>query len=271
MLRAVKTGWVINMQDTICTVLSNDKIADEIYELILELPKDFTCTCHPGQFAEIKLPYHNEHILRRPISINSVSPQTATITFVYQVVGQGTQKLARISAGTPIQVLLPLGNGFAYQEDKNILMIGAGIGAAPLRYYAELNRNNRITAVLGFRNVGKMYQINEFNNICSKVYACTDDGSNGLKSYAAALAEQIVSKEHFDHIIACGPNVVLKKISEFANGMNIPCELSLEARMGCGIGACMGCNVTVKDVDGNHIYKRCCCDGPVFDAKEVIW
>lgn len=260
-----------NMRDVLCRVLNNYEIARDIFYLTLQLPDEFTEDCKPGQFAEIKLPHHNEHVLRRPISINSFNKTYNTVTFAYQVVGAGTAILTQLKEQDELMVLLPLGNGFASRSAAKILMIGAGIGAAPLKYYAEVNSENEITAVLGYRNVEKIYQEQDFVRLCKNVEICTDDGSNGKKSYAATLAKEIASKNNFDYIVACGPNIVLKQVAEFANEMNIPCELSLEARMGCGIGACMGCNVTVKDENGNHIYKRCCSDGPVFDSKEVVF
>lgn len=259
------------MQDAKCKILSNVRIADAIYKLVLALPDGFNEKCLPGQFAELQLPGYGEHILRRPISINSVDENNNTITFVYQVVGKGTDKLAGLKQDVEMMVLLPLGNGFSAQSGKNILMVGAGIGAAPLKYYAQMYNSNKITAVLGFRNVDKIYQKSDFEAICDNVLVCTDDGSNGLKKYAATLAKEEAQNNKYDLIISCGPNIVLNQVAEFANDMGIPCEISMEARMGCGIGACMGCNVTVKDSNGNQYYKRCCTEGPVFDSKEVVF
>lgn len=259
------------MRDVLCSVINNFEIAQDIFCMTLKLPDTFDEKCIPGQFAELKIPHHNEHVLRRPISINTFDKDNNTVTFAYQVVGKGTAVLSELKEGDKVLVLLPLGNGFTRLNNKKILMVGAGIGAAPLKYYAEEYSDNEITAVLGFRNSDKIYQSDDFKKICSNVHICTDDGSNGIKNYAAVLAKDVASRNNFDHIVACGPNIVLKQVAELANELNIPCELSLEARMGCGIGACMGCNVTVRDSNGNKIYKRCCSDGPVFDSKEVVF
>ncbi len=259
------------MQDAKCKVISNEKIADGIFKMILALPDGFNEKCYPGQFAELQIPGCGEHILRRPISINSASDKDNTVTFVYQVVGKGTDKLSVLKKDTEMMVILPLGNGFIGAEGKNILMVGAGIGAAPLKYYAQMYSKNNITAVLGFRNTEKIYQQEDFEDICEKVIVCTDDGSNGVKSYAASMAKKEAQEQKYDLIISCGPNIVLSQVAQFANEMEIDCQVSMEARMGCGVGACMGCNVTVRDKNGKEYYKRCCTEGPVFDSKEVVF
>lgn len=259
------------MRETECRILSNNRIAEGIYKLTVRLPFDFNEQCLPGQFAHIKIPFSNEHILRRPISINSVGSFNDTVTFVYQTVGEGTDKLSHFKEGTELKILLPQGNGFKSREGRRILLAGAGIGAAPLKHYAETNRNNAVTAVLGFRCREKAYQINDFKRVCREVIVCSDDGSIGIKALAADAAREAMNRESFDLIVACGPRPFLRQIARLARETGTECEISMEARMGCGIGACMGCNVAVKDKDGRRYYKRCCAEGPVFDSREVVF
>lgn len=259
------------MQDALCKILSNNEVADQIYKLTVRLPFDFNEKCRPGQFAHIKIPFANEHILRRPISINSVGTFNDTVSFVYQTVGKGTDTLSHFKEGTKLKVLLPLGNGFEETIGERVLLVGAGMGAAPLKHLAETWRSSVYTAVLGFRNRQKAYQVHDFEKSCAKVYVCSDNGSIGEKQYAADAAAKLAGQEHFDRIYACGPEVVLRQVANLAKELDIPCSLSMEARMGCGVGACVGCNVAVLDANGNQYYKRCCADGPVFDAREVVF
>lgn len=259
------------MQDVLGTVLSNHCIADGIYKLTVRLPEEFHAECKPGQFAQLAIPNADAHILRRPISIHSFGEIGRTVSFVYQVKGAGTDRLTQCSEGNAIQMLLPLGNGFSLPENADkILFIGAGIGAAPLKYAAQCFSDKKIIMVLGFKNKEKAYLIQKYQECSERLMLCSDDGSIGEKSYVGAVARRVAQAEKPGVIMACGPNIVLQQVKEFAEELTIPCQLSMEARMGCGIGACVVCNVKIGTKESWH-YKRCCVDGPVFDAKEVVF
>ena len=151
-------------------------------------------------------------------------------------------------------------------NDGTALLVGGGIGVPPLLETAKrLDCKSKI-AVLGFRS--NPFLVNEFARVCDRVYVTTDDGSEGFKGNVVQLME----KENLtaDMIYSCGPKIMLKFLSEYAMKNNIPCQVSMEERMACGIGACVGCVVEIKEGDGTT-YKKVCKDGPVFDCKEVVW
>lgn len=237
------------MKREILSVISCRDLNAGVYELVLSGASDMRA----GQFVELSVP---GFYLRRPISV--ADSADGVLTLLVKEAGEGTKKLRTVKSGDTVDALMDLGNGFDFNAEKPLL-VGGGIGCAPLYKLAKdfAAAGVRATAVLGFRNAAEVYYAEEFSRFCDVVIA-TDDGSAGVRGNAVSAAEGI----DFDRFYACGPQVMLRAAAqELRHG-----QVSLEARMGCGFGACMGCSI--KTTKG---YARVCKEGPVFEAEEVVW
>ncbi len=230
---------------------------------------EITKDAKPGQFLELKVSETGEPFLRRPISINSIDGDLVTIIFA--VKGKGTELLSKVEVGKKIDIMGPLGKGvFEVQEYNNVAIIGGGLGSYPLYELTKrLKGKTSINVYLGFRDKSVVTCEKEFEEIgVNKLVIATDDGSYKEKGFAIDFMKKDIEEHMVDRIFACGPTPMLRAIKKYAEENNIPCQVSLEERMGCGIGACLGCAVKVKE-DGNEVYKHVCKDGPVFFAKDV--
>lgn len=221
-----------------------------------------------GQFLEIRVSDEIVPLLRRPISIYNVEGDN--IEFIFQVKGQGTDILKDKQEGDLIDILGPLGQGtFNFEGKKNIAIIGGGIGIFPLHELAnKAKQNAKINMYLGFRSKEFVVLEEEYKKLSDKFILTTDDGSYGEKGFAINFLAEDIEKEEIDGIYACGPLPMLKAVQKLAVEKNIPCQISLEERMGCGIGVCLGCAVKAN-VKEQTIYTHVCKEGPVFDANIV--
>lgn len=221
----------------------------------------------PGQFAQLRVDGSKETFLRRPISINFVDTKQNQIWFLVQLVGAGSRALGRLKEGDTLNALLPLGNGFSMpvSAEKKHLLVGGGVGTAPLLYLgAQMNlMGMRPTFLLGARTKDMLLQIEDFQRV-GDVYVTTEDGSAGEKGFVTQ--HSILFKQHFDRISVCGPSPMMKAVAKFARANSVPCEVSLENMMACGLGACLCC--VEKTVKGNVCV---CTEGPVFDINELTW
>ena len=221
----------------------------------------------PGQFAQLRVDGSKETFLRRPISINFVDTKLNQIWFLVQLVGAGSRALGRLREGDTLNALLPLGNGFSMpvSADKKHLLVGGGVGTAPLLYLgAQMNlMGMRPTFLLGARTKDMLLQLEDFERV-GDVYVTTEDGSAGEKGFVTQ--HSILFKQHFDRINVCGPSPMMKAVARFARANSVPCEVSLENMMACGLGACLCC--VEKTVKGNVCV---CTEGPVFDINELTW
>lgn len=245
----------------LCKLLKAEKLTADVYDFTLECP-ELAAKAQPGQFAQIRLP---GHALRRPISICGIDRERGALRFVFQIRGQGTAELAGFQAGDEIEILAPLGNGFPIDPQQRTLLVGGGIGVPPLLgAAAELGEN--AVAVLGFRNKDAVILEEDFKAAGAKTVIATDDGSYGFHGLVTLPAVE----EDFDVVFACGPAPMLKAVSALAADRGAPCYLSLEERMACGIGACLGCAVALLKESGDQYYGHVCKDGPVFDSRKIV-
>lgn len=229
----------------------------------------------PGQFVEVRVDDSPSTFLRRPISINFVNREANELWLLVAVVGEGTSKLARLSAGDTLNCVLPLGNTFSLNAPQGpvsptsslprILLVGGGVGVAPLLYYGKWLREHGSDPVflLGARTGNDLLLLDEFRKY-GQVYVTTEDGSAGEKGFVTD--HSILAQGGFEWISTCGPKPMMMAVARYARRANIRCEVSLENLMACGLGACLCC--VEKTVKGN----LCVCkDGPVFDTKELLW
>ncbi|MDR0697508.1 MAG: dihydroorotate dehydrogenase electron transfer subunit [Christensenellaceae bacterium] len=239
------------MKNVFLTVKENRPLTNDFYKMVLE----GECSGHTaGMFVNIKL---QDFTLRRPFGI--ADADNHSITLLYKVVGLGTKYMTTLQNGVIIDVLTCLGNGFNLGKASKPLLIGGGTGIAPLFKLAKELKSKYPNIILGFRTHEDVCMIHEFSEF-GNVHVTTDDGSYGYKGNVLSYLKStgIV----YDYYYACGPLVMLKNLTSIdKNG-----ELSLESRMGCGFGACMGCSIKTKSG-----YKRVCKEGPVFNASEVIF
>lgn len=249
------------MKDYAATVVKNEKIAQNVYEITFLLDEDITVRA--GQFGNISV--GGTHLLRRPIAI--CKTEGREVTFCYQIKGEGTKKLKDMGAGTRLNVLMPLGNGFYVAEnEKKIALVGGGVGVFPLisvlrDYYEE----KIVSAYIGYRNKDAVCGVEEFKK-ATRFVAVTDDGSYGEQMNAVqAFAADLEKGNRPDVVLACGPTPMLRALKTLVEKENLQCYVSLEERMGCGIGACLVC---VCDLT-NGTHARVCKDGPVFNVKSI--
>ena len=221
-----------------------------------------------GQFIEIRVADEIEPLLRRPISIHNIEGNI--LEFIFQVKGKGTEILSCKKIGEEIDILGPLGHGtFDFKDKKNIAIIGGGIGIFPLYELAKQAKGQAtVNMYLGFRNKDFVVLEDEYKAVSDKFILTTDDGSYGEKGFAINFLKEDIERGNIDGIYACGPLPMLKAVRELAKSTNTPCQISLEERMGCGIGVCLGCAVKVNAGE-QTVYTHVCKAGPVFDANVV--
>lgn len=250
-----------------CTIISKEQMGDAIYMTLACGDMVRTSWKAPGQFVHVKC--GEGLLLRRPISVCSCQegdPQDL-VTIVFEVRGEGTQWLARRPVGHSLDVLGLAGKGFSMQPESRYLLVGGGIGIPPMLGCAQYT-GGKSTAILGGRSQDKIILADCFQEECAKVLIATDDGSLGHHGFVDALVRQELSEDpHYDAVLACGPKPMLRNVAKAAEEFGIPCQVSMEERMGCGVGACLVCACDMADGSRKHVCK----DGPVFDSKEVDW
>lgn len=252
------------MFNEICKVIQNKELTTGVFEVIIR-SENIAAAAKPGQFLHLKINAGHYPLLRRPISIHAVNQEKAEITMIYHLVGQGTEMLSNIKVEATIDVMGPLGKGFPIFLDRKCAVVGGGMGTAPL---LELAKNLQYCdAYLGFRNC--TYKTADFEQSCGKVIVTTEDGSVGNKGYITELLEKNIAD--YEVIYTCGPKIMMQKVMELCSKYNKECYVSIEERMGCGIGACLVCACKVQEENGQWHYKKACKDGPVFNAKEVVF
>ena len=246
-------------------ILSNDNLTDDILSMELLCP-EIAKEAVSGQFVEVYTGL-SDMILPRPISISEIDKEKGTITLVYQVVGKGSDYFSQCPVGDTLKVMGPCGNGFEIRNDfTESILVGGGIGTAPL---VELSKHlkGKISVFIGSRTEPVL--IDKFKNLGCNVYVSTDDGSAGFKGNVVELMNSVMPKG--DIIYTCGPKIMLKNVAKWGAEYDLPVQVSMEERMACGIGACVGCVVKIKKNHGEWENLKVCKDGPVFMGDEVMW
>ena len=249
------------------TVTENTRLHEHYVLLKLASPDHSLPPMLPGQFAEIRVDGSPTTFLRRPISINYVDKSRDEVWFLIQLVGDGTKRLGEAKKGDIINVVLPLGNGFSMPAEASdkLLLVGGGVGTAPLLYLGEQLVLNgcKPTFLLGARSDKDLLQLEQFAQF-GEVYVTTEDGSLGERGYVTQ--HSLLEKSRFDHIYCCGPGPMMMAVARYAKAQGIPCEVSLENKMACGVGACLCC---VEKTTEGHV---CVCkEGPVFNIEKLLW
>ena len=260
-------------------ILSRKEVAPNIYLMKLKAP-EIAQEALPGQFIHIKCSIDHYPLLRRPLSIHRIDKEKGEIYILFQVVGEGTKLLAQRAVGDDLDIVGPIGNGFnIYPESKKIMIVGGGIGVAPLLALAEesITQGKEVQVLIGALKKELVMGEEDLRKLGAKVDVATDDGSYQYKGLVTDLLEGSIREGWLaDQIFACGPKPMLRKIVEISLDNHIDCQVSLEERMACGIGACLGCVCKIKTRDEKedevkYDYKRVCVDGPIFEGSEVVW
>ena len=241
-------------------LISNERIAEGIFDMRLEYGDgELPVAC--GQFAHVYVPGKS---LRRPISI--CDARGGELRLVYQIKGEGTKIMSQMKAGETADVLVPLGNGFRLGSGKRYALIGGGIGVPPMLYTAA--KCDDPLVITGFRSKSLVILQDDFVSAGAELMLCTDDGTAGKKGFVTDLLRENIDR--VDEVCACGPTPMLRAIADVCREFGKPCQISLEERMACGIGACLVCAVRVRK-NGEEIMQHVCKNGPVFNAEEVVF
>ena len=250
-------------------LVRKENLKPDIYKFSVKA-EEIVKIAKPGQFLNIRVNNEVEPLLRRPISIYNLDKENGILEFIFQVKGRGTKILAQRTIGEKIDILGPLGYGsFKFNEYKNIAIIGGGIGVFPLYELAKQAKENgkNVNTYLGFRNKDLVTLEDKFEEVSDNLIITTDDGSYKEKGFAI---DWLKKDKNIDCIFACGPLPMLRAVREYAIENDIPCQISLEERMACGLGVCLGCAVkTAKSPKEAPEYWHVCKAGPVFEAKDV--
>ncbi|MCJ7646602.1 dihydroorotate dehydrogenase electron transfer subunit [bacterium] len=276
-------GRIVSQRDSIdmlqidAKILMNEEIAPERYRMALSAPQ-IARQARPGQFIHVRVSEGYTPLLRRPFSVHRVQGQK--IELLYKVMGKGTEILSKKKRGEYLDILGPLGKGYrlpsATLKGSDIILVAGGTGVASLKFLAEwisvTNPELSILVLIGAKNKEQLLCERDFRRLGCRVKVATENGTRGYKGLASGLLEKCLPLSGDSPnplVFACGPTEMIRRIGEISRRHRLPCQVSLEEHLACGIGACFGCVVKAKS--STYTYKRVCKDGPVFDAGELIW
>lgn len=247
-------------------VVANRKINNDYFVLELKAPQKLQLI-RPGQFVEIKVDNSPDVFLRRPLSFFDIDYRQNTISLLILIVGRGTRALSFLSMGDFVNIIYPLGNSFSIPRTGKALLIGGGVGVAPLLFLAKVLTENNIQPVflLGAKSRSYLVELDKFEKL-GLVYTTTEDGTYGEKGLVTDHSLFFNNNWNYSQLYACGPVQMMKAVARLAEEKNVSCEVSLENTMACGFGACLSC--VQKTVRGNLCV---CVHGPVFNTKELVW
>jgi dihydroorotate dehydrogenase electron transfer subunit len=251
-------------------IIEQKQLVHGIFLLTIKAPAILE-SANPGQFCMLEVKYNNskDPLLRRPLSIYKTLAN-GQISFLYKEVGKGTRLLSKRRPGEIIRVLGPLGKGFRLIHDRPCILVGGGLGIASLLLLAErLKQSGKLIILLGAGNASGIPTIEDFSRLTRYFHVATEDGSLGQRGIVTdMLAQTLREITGMAQIYTCGPWPMMKAVYHLARNKNIPCQVSLEAVMACGLGLCLGCAVPKSD---NRGFLHVCKEGPIFDADQVHW
>lgn len=251
------------------TIVSNKQYTDRLFVMEIKVP-NIPAAVQPGQFFHLLIPGMEDHMLRRPFSVFNVNIEASTLSVLYQVVGYGSKRMTQLEPGVEVDLMGPIGNGWKAPEGtKRALLVAGGVGGAPLFMHAQelVHSGVNVEVVLGAQTKDALVVNEAYTELLGREpRISTDDGSYGRAGFCTSLVEEALASEEYDYVACCGPEPLMRIVSNMALEAGVSAAVSLEKRMACGIGACLGC--IVETVHGR---KRSCVDGPVFNAAEVIW
>lgn len=245
-------------------VIANISLTENVKQLIFHSP-EIAAQAMPGQFLHVRVADSIIPLLRRPFGVAGVDVKRELVSIIYRVVGHGTAKLASVQEGEALDCMGPLGRGFDL-DCQRPLLIGGGMGLAPLRYLAQRLCPQPIDILMGGRTRNEMFWPELFQQTCRNTHIMTDDGSVGMRGVTIDLLPALLRDGNYDMLYACGPRPMLAAIARLSQELGILCQISLEEYMACGMGACLSCTCDAPD----GMRRKVCTDGPVFWAKEVV-
>jgi len=248
-------------------VLCDEEVAPEVRLMTVVCPS-CAATVLPGQFVEFGFVETGAELLRLPLSVHGTVPELGAIELMYQVLGEGTRRMSRMQVGETCRILGPIGHGWEVPETaSSVLLVSGGLGAAPLAPLARslALRGITVESIMGAPTAERLVCRDRLA-ACGEVHVATDDGSEGHHGFCTDVVRERLAAGGVDLVCTCGPQPMQAIVARFALEAGVPCQVSLERMMACGIGACLSC--VVDTVDGR---RRACVDGPVFDAGKVVW
>lgn len=251
-------------------LMQKENLGEKYFWLKVSAP-EIASEAEPGQFVQIRCGDTLDPFLRRPLSIHRFSREEGTVEFLVQRKGKGTAWLGNQEPGQPLDILGPLGNGFSVHQHQKALLVGGGIGVAPLMALAEALKaqGNPPLIFLGASSRQDLLKVEDFESSSEELAVSTMDGSLGTAGVVTELLEEKLSNGFKGFIYTCGPMGMMKKVAELARQYGVSGEASLEAHMACGIGVCLGCTCEINGATGKQ-YAHVCTDGPVFPLEAVI-
>jgi len=259
------------MIDKNTEIVFNDQIAERTFLMGLKAP-EIASSALPGQFVMIRVGSALEPLLRRPFSICGTL-QGEILLILYKVVGRGTALMSEASKGDGMMILGPLGKGFSKAPAKGrTILVAGGIGIAPLLFLAQTLKTRELIFLAGYQSASEIVPFEKIDLTEANVVTATDDGSAGHHGFVTDLLKTHLhtGSESSSEVYACGPTPMLKKVAALTIEGNAPCQMSLEAYMACGLGACQGCAVKSSNPE-ELMYHLVCRDGPIFSARSIDW
>lgn len=262
------------MIDENARIVANTCVGPRLHLMTLSAP-GIAAALAPGQFVHARLPHMDDHLLRRPFSVYACDAAAGSLDILYQVVGYGSEHMTRLAAGEAVELMGPIGSTWNPPAGTSrALLVGGGVGAAPLFMLCEslVSRGVEVDVVLGAQTSSALVCRERYEALLGRSPLCaTDDGSFGRPGFCTSLVDEALAEagaagKPYGYLAVCGPEPLMRIVAHRALEAGVPCQVSMERRMACGIGACLSC--VVETVDGR---KRACVDGPVFDAEAIAW
>ena len=254
-------------------IIQNRQLKMDCCFLELDCP-GIAASCWPGQFVMLRPTTNIDPYLGRPLAIAEVDVAKGSIGLIYRLVGKGTRQLQTLTVGTEIPVVGPLGNGFELDlARKKAVIIAGGVGISPMLYLAKTLKEKgcALDFILGAKSADDILGSEQLSRMGVSPAIATEDGSLGYAGFPTAILAQSIEKEKPSVVYCCGPWPMMAAVSRMAQANGVPCQVSLETRMGCGIGVCVGCVCQVQNNLGEMRNAKVCNEGPVFSGEEVIW